>query len=156
MVDSQVADLSQTPVAQEPDTQEPAAQEIIEVSAHPTIAAYFDSFNQANFEAVAALFAAEGQLLPPFEAAITGRQAIETYLTREAKGMQALPQQATQQILSSEETKIEVLGQVQTSLFSVNVGWSFVLNSESDIMTAKIKLLASLRDLLHLKPEKQD
>jgi hypothetical protein len=119
-------------------------------SAHPTISAYFESFNQADFQATAALFAVDGQLLPPFETPISGREAIAAYLEREAKGMKAVPQ-TIEEGLVSDDTNIQVTGQVQTPLFGVNVNWQFLLNSQSEILSVKIKLLAALRDLLHLK-----
>lgn len=115
----------------------------------PTILAYFQTFNAHDFQATASLFAAEGQLMPPFESAIVGQDAIFAYLETEAQGMAALPQ-GIQEDLSS-ATSINVVGKVQTRLFTVNVNWQFVLNSESEILSLKIKLLAALQDLLHLK-----
>jgi Nuclear transport factor 2 (NTF2) domain len=115
------------------------------------IFSYFQTFNQGDFQATAALFATDGQLLPPFEAAIVGRAAIAAYLETEAKGMQALPREAAQQTLPSGETSHCVSGQVQTPLFVVHVRWEFVLNPQSEIAMVKIKLLAALRELLHLK-----
>lgn len=120
-------------------------------SAEAVIAAYFLTFNQSDFQATSRLFAADGQLCPPFESAIIGREAIAEYLATEAKGMQAVPKQKGQATLSSGELSVTVMGQVQTSLFSVNVQWDFLLTAQSEIVEAKIQLLAALRDLFPLK-----
>jgi hypothetical protein len=119
---------------------------------HPTLLTYFEALNAGDFQAVANLFAIDGHLLPPFESAIEGREAIAAYLASEAKNMQSIPQTETQQVAQGEDTKVRVVGQVQSSLFVVNVGWQFSLNEQAKITSAKIKLLASLKDLLHLKP----
>ncbi len=120
----------------------------------PTIRAYFEALNAGNFQATANLFAPEGQLLPPFESPIVGRDAIFAYLETEARGMTAMPQAEAQEIrepASSDEIGIDVVGKVQTALFIVNVRWQFLLNFQSEILSVKIKLLASLQDLLNLK-----
>jgi hypothetical protein len=131
----------------------------IEGQFHPVVAAYFKALNAGDYATTASLFAANGVLLPPFESAIVGPAAILQYLNREAKGMMALPQSEVQSEVQSEsqqpETEsisLQVLGQVQTSLFSVNVSWQFGLNAEAQVVRLKIKLLATLKDLLHLKP----
>lgn len=121
----------------------------------PAIRAYFETFNAGDFQATANLFAAEGQLLPPFESAIVGHDAILAYLEAEAPGMTLLPQEEAPSFPSAADDMsadcINIVGKVQTTLFTVNVGWQFSLNSESEILSVKIKLLASLQDLLHLK-----
>lgn len=123
---------------------------------HPIVAAYFDALNRGDYQTVVQLFAPEGTLLPPFESALVGPEAILQYLSREAKGMIALPQSETHRAATDQTepggTSIQVLGQVQTALFSVNVSWQFGLNAEAEIVCLRIKLLATLRDLLHLKP----
>ncbi len=129
----------------------PILEETNDLSIHPTLASYFETFNRGDFQATAALFAPEGQLLPPFESPLVGPDAIAAYLTKEAQGMRAYPQQATQQVLPSGELNSVVGGQVQTPLFTVNVKWQFVLDPQAKIMQAQIKLLASLKDLLHLQ-----
>lgn len=133
------------------DSETPLLSQTTFTVTEPTISSYYQTLNQGDFQATAMLFAPDGQLLPPFESPMVGREAIAAYLEAEAKGMQALPEEETQEILPSGETSIKVLGQVQSPLFNVRVRWDFVLNSESEIVTAKIKLLAALRDLLHLK-----
>lgn len=133
-----------------PET-EPALTEPLQLLTNAVVLSYFDHFNQANFTAVANLFAVEGQLLPPFESAIVGREAIASYLAAEAKGMKAIPQESTETSLPTGETEVQVMGQVQTPLFSVRVSWQFVLSPDSEIRSVRIKLLAALRELLHLK-----
>lgn len=128
-------------------------QESLDNLKDPAISTYFQSFNQGNFQTTASVFAADGQLLPPFESVIVGQEAIAAYLETEAKGMKALPEEASEQVLPSGERSISVLGQVQTPLFGVRVRWDFVFNEQAEIVMAKIKLLAALKDLLHLKPQ---
>jgi SnoaL-like domain len=144
----------------------------------PTIRRYFETFNAEDFQATASLFAAEGGLYPPFEGAVVGREAIAAYLQKEAKGMKALPHQETllhpesdspesdspessslepsspepgSFVWTEDKSEYKVTGKVLTALFSVNVSWKFVLNSESQILTVRVKLLAGLEELLRLK-----
>lgn len=112
---------------------------------------YFATINKENFQATAALFAEEGELLAPFEKPIAGRNEIASYLTKEAKGMKLLPQQGIYETIGDNSQSFKVMGKVKTSLFSVNVAWYFNLNSERQINTAKIKLLASSQELLGLQ-----
>ena len=97
--------------------------------------------------------------MPPFESAIVGREAITAYLNTEANGLKAYPQTLKTEVLSAHETGLQVIGlqvigQVQTALFTVNVSWQFVVTpaaEAAEIASLKIKLLAPLKDLLHLK-----
>jgi len=89
--------------------------------------------------------------LPPFESALIGREAILAYLNAEASGLRAYPQTLETEVLSSYETGLQVIGQVRTLLFTVNVSWQFRVNPAAEIANLKIKLLAPLKDLLHLK-----
>ncbi|MFB2935412.1 ketosteroid isomerase family protein [Aerosakkonemataceae cyanobacterium BLCC-F154] len=116
-----------------------------------TILNYFQTLNAGDFSATAALFAADGELNPPFESAVVGPEAIATYLKQEATGMQLLPTQGTAEEMEDGYTQIQVKGRVKTPLFSVNVGWIFVLNAEQEIAAATIKLLASPQELLSLR-----
>ena len=114
---------------------------------------------RATISATAQLFAVDGQLLPPFESAIVGREAITAYLNTEANGLKAYPQTLKTEVLSAHETGLQVIGlqvigQVQTALFTINVSWQFVVTptaEAAEIVRLKIKLLAPLKDLLHLK-----
>lgn len=118
---------------------------------HPTVSSYFDLLSAANFQEIANLFAPDGQLLPPFESAITGKTDILTYLEAEAQGFQAFPQEFTQQLMPTGQVSVEVTGKVQTPQFTVNVKWQFLLSDSSEILKLKLKLLATLKDLLQLK-----
>jgi hypothetical protein len=123
----------------------------IEGIAESAIVNYFVTINQAKFTTTASLFTEEGELLAPFEKPIVGREAIAAYLTKEAKGMQLIPQQGN---IEDNSELIKVTGKVKTSLFSVNVAWYFQLNQNQQITSAKIKLLASPQELLGLQKTK--
>jgi hypothetical protein len=117
----------------------------------PTLLRYFETFNSGEFDSTAALFAATGALYPPFESSIVGPEAIAAYLAQEAKGMKAMPREGVMEATEEGDRAIKVLGKVQTSLFIVNVSWHFVLNAESEILAVRLKLLAALEELLHLR-----
>ena len=118
-----------------------------------TVAQYFQTVNQAEFSATAALFTDSSTLIAPFTRPITGRKAIALYLSQEAQGMKLLPEMETI-IVNEAETQVTITGKVKTSLFSVNVAWHFSLNPQQQIKTAKIKLLASPQELLGLQQAK--
>lgn len=120
--------------------------------AMPTaIQQYFDTVNDKAFEQTAALFSEAGELVPPFEKPIQGKEAIAQYLTKEASDMTFHPSECTP---AEEQTPDShtflVKGKVKNSLFSVNVGWQFDLNSAEEITFVKVKLLAKLEELLKL------
>jgi hypothetical protein len=121
--------------------------------ASPTILRYFETLNAEAFQLTASLFSEAGILYPPFEAGVVGREAIATYLEKEAKGMKALPREGIVQPAETEsyESKVKVMGKVQTSLFSINVSWCFELNAQDEILTIRVKLLAALEELLSLQ-----
>ncbi len=125
----------------------------IEGTEESAIVNYFTTINQAEFAQTAALFATDGELQAPFEQPIIGRKAIASYLSQEAKGMKLLPKKASYESPEN-QTKVNVIGKVKTSLFSVNVSWRFNLNQDKQITKAKIKLLASPQELLGLKQTK--
>lgn len=118
----------------------------------PVVLKYFETFNAEDFDVTANLFAAEGELKPPFEKSIVGREAIAAYLKKEAQGMKAYPCEETIELLENNDKKVLVSGMVQTPLFGVNVAWQFILNPENEIASVRIKLLASLQELATLKP----
>lgn len=124
---------------------------IIEGITESTILRYFQTINAGDFSATAALFAADGELNPPFESPVVGEDAIATYLEQEATGMQLLPKTGTAEEIEDGYTQIQVTGKVKTPLFSVNVGWIFMLNADREIAAATIKLLASPQELLSLR-----
>ena len=122
------------------------------------INSYFSHLNDRNFEEVANLFSSQGYLYPPFEKGICGRATIHRYLETEATGIQAFPQSINVHsnpagYIFNEDSQIsyQIIGYVKTSFFTVNVGWSIQLNSEQDIVSVEVKLLADLQELLGLK-----
>lgn len=117
----------------------------------PTVLRYFETLNTGDFEAASSLFAIDGVLQPPFEASIVGPEAIATYLKAEAQGIALKPQQGTATALEDDCTEIQITGRVKTTLFEVNVSWRFILSSQQEILLAKIKLLASPKELLNLQ-----
>lgn len=124
----------------------------IEGITEPTVLCYFETLNASNFEATAALFAADGVMHPPFETAVVGPAAIKAYLQQEALGMRLEPSQGIVQTLDNEKIQVQVSGKVQTSWCGVNVSWLFVLNQQRQITAATVKLLASPQELVNLRP----
>jgi limonene-1,2-epoxide hydrolase len=116
-----------------------------------TLSQYFATLNAENFQAVADLFAEDGVLRPPFESEVVGHEAIVAYLEKEAQGLQLRPLRKTTEAAESGHVCYQIVGKVQTSLFSVNVGWTFMLNSAAEICSVEVKLLAALQELLRLK-----
>lgn len=114
---------------------------------------YFLTLNEYQFEEFAALFSPDGVLLPPFESAIAGRDAICQYLQTTGIEVKAFPQSGTIQPQNNGLTIYQISGNVKTSYFTVNVVWIIELNAEQQIVSAKIKLLATLEDLLRFKPD---
>lgn len=128
-----------------------ADQLTIEGITEPTVVRYFETMNAGDFDATSALFATEGSLKAPFESPFLGREAIAAYLHREAPGMKLEPREGIVETLEDEQIQVQVSGTVQTSWCGVNVSWLFVLNSESEITAAIIKLLASPQELLNMQ-----
>lgn len=123
----------------------------IEGMTNPTVLRYFETLNAADFEATAALFAANGNMYPPFESPVEGPEAIAAYLNAEAQGMSLFPREGIIEPLEDGQTQVRVSGKVQTSWCGVNVSWLFVLNPEAEIVSTTIKLLASPQELLNLR-----
>ena len=145
-----ISDLSSSDVISSDMTPEDMAKVTSEEAtlAKATVSQYFDALNAEDFQATANLFAEEGTLYPPFESAIVGREAIVQYLETEAKGLQLSPIEYTTERLDDGNVQYKVTGKVQTPLFGVNVGWTFVLDSAAKILSAQVKLLAALEELL--------
>ncbi len=132
-----------------------------EVLALPdSIRRYFETANAGEFEKTAALFASNGELVPPFEKPVVGRDAIAHYLTTEATGMEFTPlkyEQGEADNLEDETNPSDpfhrslVRGKVKTAVFTVNVAWEFALNEDQEIISVRVKLLAKLNELLRLK-----
>lgn len=126
------------------------AIDTIDIS-EPVVQQYFETFNAGNFEATANLFAAEGVLNAPFTDPIVGKSAIDTYLKAEAPGMKLEPQQGVSQTLEDGNIEVQVSGLVQTAIFRVNIKWLFLLNSQREILSVTVKLLAASQELLNLR-----
>lgn len=117
---------------------------------HPTVKHYFDTLNAQDFEGTADLFSQQGELHPPLEEPVRGVGAIAQYLRREAAGMKLFPQNGNQQSQETGEMEVTVQGYAQTSLFSVNVAWQFLIDSDNRLQTVAIKLLASWEELAQI------
>ncbi|MBW4555358.1 MAG: ketosteroid isomerase family protein [Trichormus sp. ATA11-4-KO1] len=125
----------------------------IEGISAPNILGYFETLNAGEFQATAALFTDDGVMYPPFESGIVGTDAIATYLQQEAGNIQAHPRQGIIETLENGQIQVQVTGKAQTSWCGVNVLWLFILNQQQQIISAKIKLIASPQDLLSLRRE---
>ncbi|MGB5770639.1 MAG: ketosteroid isomerase family protein [Crocosphaera sp.] len=123
----------------------------IEGITEPVIQSYFETLNAGDCKQTASLFALDGTLYPPFESPVVGQDAIATYLQTEATGMKLHPREGTVETLEKDHIGVKVMGKVQTSLFRVNVAWTFVLNGVKEIISVEVKLLASLNELVNLK-----
>lgn len=116
----------------------------------PVVARYFETFNQGDFQTAAALFSAQGKLLPPFESELVGPEAIAAYLTREAGGMKAVPRQFKPLNQDAVLLQVDVVGKVQTAAFQINARWRFQIDAQAEILMLEIKLMATLKELLSL------
>ncbi|RZM76594.1 nuclear transport factor 2 family protein [Leptolyngbya iicbica] len=121
------------------------------LQAEPLVERYFTSFNAGDFDATAALFAADGTLNPPFESPIVGNAAIARYLKAEAEGMQAYPESLEVEKLDAGCRRVVVKGRVKAIVFKVNVAWIFEINENEQIYFVRVKLLASMQELLTLR-----
>lgn len=117
----------------------------------PTIVSYFENLNAGDFLATAALFAPDGVMYAPFESGIVGAEAIANYLQQEATGMHAQPREGIAEAQADNLKKVQVSGKVQMPLFGVNVSWLFLLNSQQQIASVTVKLLASPQELLKMR-----
>jgi SnoaL-like domain len=124
----------------------------IEGITETSILRYFSTLNAGDFTATAALFAEDGVMHPPFESGIVGRDAIAAYLQQEAQDIKAEPRQGITENLPDNYIQIQVTGKAQTSWCGVNVLWLFILNQQRQILDTHIKLLASRKELLSLRP----
>ena len=109
---------------------------------------YFKAFNENRFIAAAELFAADGELRPPFDSAIVGRTAIAEYLEQEASQMTAYPDSMDR----LENGYLQVIGKVDAIAFKVGVEWTFAFTDDMAIESLSIRLRASMRELLTLRP----
>lgn len=114
---------------------------------------YFTLFNQGEYQQVAGLFSAEGSLYPPFEPAVIGPDKIRDYLGKEADGMSVSLLSAETRPLESGRLQVDVQGKVTALVFKVNVTWCFILTAGNKIESVRVDLVASLEELLRLRPE---
>lgn len=124
---------------------------VIEGINESVIQRYFELLNGGEFHAASELFAEDGALQPPFEGQIVGRDAIANYLVKEAQGLILRPQWGQQQALDNGCTEFEIAGNVQTSLFTVNVSWTMILSPWQELFLVRVKLLASLQELVKFR-----
>lgn len=115
------------------------------------IAAYFQSFNAGDFETTASLFSKTGQLVAPFEDPLVGQEAIAAYLNSEAEGMIAYPKAIEMVPESPAHRRLVVRGQVSATVFKVNAAWIFDQNALGEFERVRVKLLASMQELLTLR-----
>jgi len=124
---------------------------VIEGISHPTILRYFETLNAGEFEATSQLFAIEGEMKPPFEASIVGRDAIADYLKREAPGLITIPQAGMAEETDQNCTEFQITGKVQMPMFGVNVTWYFTVDQTDQLTFTRIKLNASPQELVNLR-----
>ena len=67
--------------------------------------------------------------------------------------MKAEPKSETINHQSEGSWIVAIKGKAITSVFKVNVGWEFTLNPNHQIVAVRIKLLASLSELLKIRPK---
>ena len=144
-----------------PNTGDTVAQaEALEITGitQPAILNYFGLLNAERYAEAAALFAEDGVLYPPFESGVVGPVAIAYYLETEAQGMRLQPREGITETDPGDGhgdgapvEQVQVVGKVQTSMFSVNVKWLFTLNAQGHLLSARVKLLASPQELLNLR-----
>lgn len=120
---------------------------------YQSVARYFDHFNRGDFRGISQLFVDDGRLLPPFEVTIVGRSAICAYLQREAEGMKAKPRKVWEEAGVGDRQRVVVQGSVIALVFTVNAAWFFDIDASGKLEQVEVKLLASLQDLLNLRPK---
>lgn len=113
---------------------------------------YFQAFNRGEYQQVARLFADAGTLHPPFESPVVGPDKIADYLSKEADGMSVSLLSAKAQPLEQGRLQVEVTGKVTALVFKVNVAWCFTLTHHHQIESVRVDLVATLEELLKLRP----
>lgn len=73
------------------------------------------------------------------------------YLKSNATNMRATPREWVLKPTETGGWEADVKGRVVTAHFKVNVGWQFCLTESGDIAKVRIKLLASLAELVALR-----
>ena len=113
---------------------------------------YFTLFNLGEYQQVAELFATDGCLYPPFENPVVGREEIAQYLIKEAEGMTVSLLDAEIQSEESTCLQVNVRGNVTALVFKVKVVWCFILTADSKIESVRVDLVATLEELLKIRP----
>lgn len=117
----------------------------------PVIQDYFDTLNRGDFQETANLFSPDGVLNPPFESPVVGSRAIAAYLQQEATEMKLYPLKETVETKETGQIEAKIKGKVKTTLFTVNVAWTFLLDQNQRIISVTVTLLASLEELVNLR-----
>ncbi|MGB0562552.1 MAG: nuclear transport factor 2 family protein [Spirulinaceae cyanobacterium] len=110
---------------------------------------YFKTLNAGNYYDTSLLFAPSGRLVPPFEEAVQGQDAIAHYLSHEAIEITCQPK--TVEVVAHD--RVTVQGVVQTPWFKVNATWQFSFTADQLIEQVQIELVASLQELLTFQPQ---
>lgn len=116
---------------------------------------YFTLFNLGEYEQVASLFAQAGKLYPPFESPVVGSENITDYLLKEADGMTVSLLDGETQLGEGDFLHVSVRGQVTALVFEVNVTWNFLVDPNGKIESVRVDLVATLEELLRLRPGQQ-
>ncbi|MDJ0695018.1 MAG: nuclear transport factor 2 family protein [Mastigocoleus sp. MO_167.B18] len=112
------------------------------------ISRYFQTMNAGEFHLTAELFGENGVMYTPYGEAIVGKETIFNYLKKEAQDIKVYPRQTITGKIKSDNCRFQATGKVKTPLFGVNALWDFALGKNKEIISAKIKLLASSKELL--------
>lgn len=113
---------------------------------------YFTLFNLGKYQQVADLFTANGRLYPPFESPVVGQERISDYLSKEADGMTVSLLSAEVEPQGDARFQVSVRGSVTALVFKVNVSWCFLLTDDNRIESVRVDLIATLEELLSLRP----
>ncbi len=119
-----------------------------------TVLNYMNNLNANDFDALVALFTADGALQPPFRRPIVGRDAILQFFKEECQNLKLIPERGVAESDEDGYTPIKVTGKCQTPWFGaavgMNIAWRFLLNPDGKIFFVAIDLLASPKELLNL------
>ena len=131
---------------------QPVDRQLETVLEDRVILRYFTLFNLGEYRQVAELFTVKGSLYPPLEPAVVGKDNIASYLLKEAEGMAVSLLSAKTHLREDGRLQVDVRGSVTALVFKVNVVWCFVLTQENEIESVRVDLVATLEELLRLRP----
>jgi hypothetical protein len=119
-----------------------------------TILSYMNNLNANDFDALIALFEADGALQAPFQKPIVGKDAVYRFFREDCQNLKLIPEKGVVEPAADGYTQIKVTGKVQTPWFGAGVGmnmaWRFLLSPNNKIYFVAIDLLASPKELLNL------